>query len=278
VKQIIGISVVRILVVTMMGSIWSGKFSHRAYADAPQSGVVVCPGEYPRHVQGVCMDREGNLYWSFTTELVKTDAKGQLLLQIPVANHHGDLCAVDGKIFVAVNLGKFNQPAGKADSWVYEYDAKTLELLGKHDVQEVVHGAGGIAWHDGKFLVVGGLPKGTPENYLYEYDANWKFLNRHVLASGETYLGIQTVTFHGGHWWLGCYGTPQVLLKASEDFRFEGKQEFNGSVGLIGLSDGTFLIAQNKSQPNKHNRAKLVPAIVNSAGEMELVSQAKTLK
>jgi hypothetical protein len=57
---------------------------------------------------------------------VKTNLDGKLLKQVPVVNHHGDLCFHDGKLFVAVNLGKFNDPKGNADSWVYVYDAKTL--------------------------------------------------------------------------------------------------------------------------------------------------------
>ena len=71
---------------------------------------------------------EHHIYWSFTTQLVKTDLDGKVLKKIPVANHHGDLCHVGGKLYAAVNLGKFNDPKGNADSWVYEYDAKDLEI------------------------------------------------------------------------------------------------------------------------------------------------------
>src|SRR5690606_21202490 len=105
----------------------------------------------------------GGIYWSFTTRLVKTDRQGSVLHEVPVANHHGDLCTVDGKIYVAVNLGKFNDPDGNADSWIYVYNAEDLSLLDKHAVQEVFHGAGGIGAHDGRFYVVGGLPSGLDE-------------------------------------------------------------------------------------------------------------------
>lgn len=83
------------------------------------------------------------------TPLVKTDLNGKLLEKVPVANHHGDLCVHDGKLHVAVNLGKFNDPEGNADSWVYVYDAKTLKEIARHEVQEVFHGAGGIGFRDG---------------------------------------------------------------------------------------------------------------------------------
>lgn len=71
-------------------------------------------------------------------------------------------------------------------------------------------GAGGIAFHDGKFLVVGGLPQGIMENYAYEYDGDFKFVKKHVLDSGFTLMGIQTTAFANDHWWFTCKpGSPQ---------------------------------------------------------------------
>ncbi len=172
---------------------------------------VRCEGHYPRHLQGISADDQGNLYWSFTVELVKTDPDGKVLRSVAVASHHGDLCLVDGRLYVAVNLGAFNEPPGSADSWVYVYDADTLEELARHRIPEVVHGAGGVAYHDGTFLVVGGLPPGTNENYLYEYDESFAFHRRHVLPSGYTLMGIQTAAFADGAWWFGCYGAPGLV-------------------------------------------------------------------
>src|SRR5690606_2933065 len=115
--------------------------------------------------------------------------------KVPVANHHGDLCHHDGQLSVAVYLGAFNDPQGNADSWVYVYNAETLEELGRHETQEVVFGAGGITSRDGHFYVVGGLPDGIEENYVYEYDDSFRFIQKHVIQSEHTHLGIQTVQF-----------------------------------------------------------------------------------
>src|ERR1017187_4275277 len=128
-----------------------------------------CEGVYPGHLQGICTDERDAIYWSWTDTLVKTDGRGHVLKQVKVAKHHGDLCFHDGKVYVAVNLGQFNLPAGHADSWVFVYDADTLAELGRHRVPEVMHGAGGIGYHEGRFIVIGGLPVGVKENYLYEY-------------------------------------------------------------------------------------------------------------
>ncbi len=96
-------------------------------AAPPAWQEAACEGAYPRHVQGVCSNGRDALYWSWTDAMVKTDLAGKVLQRVPADNHQGDLCHHAGKIYVAVNLGKFNRPAGEADSWVYIYDAATLK-------------------------------------------------------------------------------------------------------------------------------------------------------
>ncbi|MGZ0175128.1 MAG: hypothetical protein ACKVHE_37015, partial [Planctomycetales bacterium] len=169
-------------------------------ADAPRFGNVACEGDYKHHLQGVCTNGKDAVYWSFTTDLVKTDRQGRVRKKVPVVSHHGDLCFHDDKLFVAVNLGSFNDPKGNADSWVYVYDAESLKFLSKHETQEVFHGAGGMGVRADHFYVVGGLPDGVEENYVYEYDRKFQFIKRHVVSSGWTRLGIQTATFHDDAW------------------------------------------------------------------------------
>ncbi len=210
----------------------------------PDAGPVRFEGRYAGHLQGICADDQGHLYWSFTVELVRTDSAGKVIRSVPVASHHGDLCLVGDRLYVAVNLGAFNRPPGEADSWVYVYDATTLEELARHPVPEAVHGAGGIAHHDGRFLVVGGLPPGTDENYVYEYDESFSFRRRPVLPSGYTLMGIQTAAFAEGAWWFGCYGDPRVLLKADEDLRLLGRRDLDASLGIVGVGGGRLLVAE----------------------------------
>jgi hypothetical protein len=211
---------------------------------------VVIEETFPHHLQGICVDTAA-IYWCFTTTLVKTDLSGKLLKKVPVANHHGDLCYHDGKLYVAVNLGKFNDPKGNADSWVYVYDAATLKELARHEVQEVFHGAGGIGIRNGHFFVVGGLPDGVEENYVYQYDAKFKFVKKHVIKSGHTHLGIQTATFAHDRWWFGCYGDPKILLVTDADFQMKGRFEFDCSLGIVGLADSRFLSATGKCEKDK---------------------------
>lgn len=218
---------------------------------------VACEGAYPKHLQGVCTNGKDVIYWSWTDAIVKTDRDGRLLKKVPAPSHQGDLCYHDGKVYVAVNLGKFNEPAGKADSWVFVFDGDTLEELSRHAVPELVHGAGGMACKDGRFIIIGGLPPDTGENYLYEYDSQLKFIQRHVLASGHTDKGIQTAEYADGSWWFGCYGKPAILLRADDKFKFTGRWEFNASVGIVRISPNQFLIAENKVTKGLGNTARL---------------------
>lgn len=217
------------------------------FADDPieqsrSSRNVKCEGTYAHHLQGICVDDDA-IYWSFTTQLVKTDLEGKRLRQIPVVNHHGDLCHHDGKLYVAVNLGKFNDPNGNADSWVYVYNASDLSFVTKYETQEVYHGAGGMSVQGGHFFVVGGLPDGVQENYVYEYDQEFKFIKKHAIDSGHTLLGIQTAAFAHDRWWFGCYGNPKILLVTDAKFKMIGRFEFDCSLGVVGIRNGKLLSA-----------------------------------
>jgi hypothetical protein len=241
---------------------WASSANVRADGDFRP---VRCEGTYTDHLQGVCTNNRDAIYWSFTNALVKTNLDGKIVARKDVASHHGDLCFHKGRINVAVNLGKFNQPAGQADSWVYVYDPESLDELERKAVPELVHGAGGIAFGDGRFIVVGGLPGGFRENYLYEYGEDLSFRKRHVLASGYTLMGIQTVAFVDGQWWFGCYGVPKKLLKADRVFSLVGKWDFDASLGLVGLPDDRLFVARPVRSESKRHGAELKIAVPDEA-------------
>ncbi|VTS02650.1 hypothetical protein [Tuwongella immobilis] len=207
--------------------------------------VIRCEGTYPKHLQGVALDRDA-LYWSFTTKLVKTDRAGKKLQERDVVDHHGDLCLHRGELLVAVNLGKFNDPQGNADNWIYRYRAADLQFLGKIAIPQVKYGAGGIGVRENRFVVVGGLAPGIDHNLVYEYDSEWKFQKAHRITSGYTLMGIQTATFAGGRWYFGCYGKPPMLLIANERFELLGKFEFDASLGIVGDDSGSLWIASGR--------------------------------
>lgn len=223
-------------IVALLGSTCFAE-QNPAFAD------VECEGNYQHHLQGVCTNESDAVYWSFTTALVKTNRAGRVIKMIPVAQHHGDLCFHRGMVYVAVNLGRYNDPKGN-DSWVYVYHSETLELLSKQATPEVIYGAGGIGVMEGRFYIVGCLPEGIEENYVYEYGAKLQFVQKHVVKSGWTEVGIQTAAYHDNAWWFGCYGSPQVLLKTDATFRMLGRYEFDCSLGIVGVARDRLLVAK----------------------------------
>lgn len=212
---------------------------------ASEGQSITCQGKHSHHLQGICVD-EQSIYWSFTTQLVKTDRAGKLQLQIPVANHHGDLCFEQGKLYVAVNLGRFNDADGNADSWIYVYQADTLTEIARHPIPQVRYGAGGIGVRGGKFYVVGGLPSGMQKNNVFEFDGQFQLVRHHQIDSGYTLMGIQTATFADSRWWFGCYGNPKILLVADENFHLLGRFEFDCSLGISVTPDGQMLAASGR--------------------------------
>lgn len=238
---------------------------------------VSCDGTYQHHLQGICIDKDA-IYWSFTTTLVKTDLNGKLLKKMAVANHHGDLCYHDNKLFVAVNLGKFNDPQGHADSWICVYDAHTLDELARHPVQEVFHGAGGIGFRNGHFFVVGGLPEGVEENYVYEYDGNLQFVKKHIIRSGHTHLGIQTATFAHDRWWFGCYGNPEILLVTDADFQMQGRFQFQCSLGIEGLPGNQLLSATGRCEKATGCTGRVTVAVPDDRSGLKFVGQGNPAK
>lgn len=203
---------------------------------------IICEGQYPHHLQGLTGNGKDTLYWSFTDILVKTDLAGKALAQVQVPTHHGDLCFANGKLYVAWS-NHFNKPG--ADSHVYRYDAASLALEETVRVPEADFGAGGMEEHDGHFFIIGGLPQGYEENWVHEYDGELHYLRTHLLPSGYTNLGIQTVCFHDGFWWFGCYTVEghKGLLKADEDFHLVGIYDVSPAIGLVGWGQGRFWMA-----------------------------------
>jgi len=221
-------------------------------------------GTYGGHLQGFTTDYKSALYWSHTTQLVKTDFSGKVLIVTDVPSHHGDPDYYGGRVYVAVNLGRFNEEPGLADSWVYIYDAKDLSFIKKYPVPEVVYGAGGIAIHDKKVMIVGGLPAsgGYAKNPVYEYNLDFELQKVHWLESGYTYKGIQIATYCNGSWYFGCYGNSEkqvkpVILKAKlvdGNLSLVKIFDLDYSHGMIGLGGNKWLVS-NKAFDKK---AKIV--------------------
>jgi hypothetical protein len=223
---------------------------------------IVCEGEYKGHLQGVSSDKKGNIFWSFTDVIVKTDFTGKISSRIELPSHQGDLTWLDGKVYVAVNHGKFNEEPGLADSWIYVLNDKDLKLIEKVKAPELVHGCGGMAWGDGKFIVVGGLPKtGHTQNYLYEYNRDLKFVAGHILESGYTKKGIQSAEFMDGKWWFGTYDKDISTLVVDREYNLLERHQPDCSLAVVDMGQGTMLFGRWNKEAGK---GWLVKAVENN--------------
>src|SRR5690606_11773482 len=76
------------------------------------------------------------------------------------------------------------------------------------------------------------------------------FVKKHTLRSGYTLLGIQTAAYGADHWWFGCYGNK--LLKCDAELKTVEGFDFGGSLGLVALPDGRFLIGRDTKDGDRH--------------------------
>lgn len=223
----------------------------------PLLADVECEGDYDGHLQGVASDG-ANLFWSFTDVLVKTDRSGHVVRKADVPRHSGDLCVRDSIIYVATNLGRFNTE-NEAKSSVCAYRMEDLSKVGEWPLPELIHGAGGMTFANGRFYVVGGLPKSHMKNYVYEYTEDFVFVRRHELDSGPTLLGIQTAHFSGGRFYFGCYGG--IVLVAPPSLDSVGKFSAECSMGLLDWEGGLHA-ATSPYVARKRRRGVLKPLVI----------------
>jgi hypothetical protein len=148
-------------------------------------------------------------------------------------------------------------------------------------VPELCHGAGGMTYRDGRFFVIGGLPPTHKDNYVYEYTPDFTFVKRHVLKSGWTNLGIQTVDFSNGKFFFGSYGgtnkvtgekVPSLTLVAPADLScVSAKVEDNTSTGLFRLDGHLWKATIRKVNRDEqvHSKMRYTAAMVPVTAALE---------
>ena len=207
---------------------------------------IVCPGKHKRHLQGIA-SCDNKIYWSYTTKIICTDMSGKFINMVDAPSHQGDLCIADDKVYVAVNLGKFNK-LNKADNYVYVFD-KNLNFIEKIKINEMLCGLGGMEYYNGSFYLVGGGDPSEPTFRIGKYSKDFKLEKMYYIPNGNSRLGVQTICYAYGKFWLGLYLQPNCkdgLWEMDTDFNIVKKHNLGGSVGIVATNknDREFIIAR----------------------------------
>lgn len=150
---------------------------------------------YQHHQQGIAVN-EKNIFWSFTNFLLKTDYKGKFIKQIPIPYHSGDICMVDGDIFVTTEHRTKSgvKSNGNRKSAILRFNTD-LDLVKTYPLEPGDLKIDGITFFNNKFYVgIGGLPKPHRINHILIFDRDFKLLKKLPVDIGcNTKYGVQNL-------------------------------------------------------------------------------------
>ena len=207
-------------------------------AAMPDVDKVELEGEYSGHLQDVCRDKAGYIYWAHTSCILKTDMRGKVLVKAAVEGHNAGCEVKDGILYVAV-CPMQNKTGGQTTPecrlQINEYDTETLALRAKH-VLPVNDRAGSLAiLEDGSFVVGCLRPKDilSSQARFHHVGRDFSLKSTHLLENVNVRLGIEVIKRTGDTLFMMLYGGPTVKVDAktfAEKGRLENK---GGQMGLL---------------------------------------------
>ena len=228
----------------------AAAIEQRQGVSSPSGWLLEVEGRYRLHLQGYDRNGRGEHFWSFTKEVVKTDAQGRVLLRRQLAEapyHLGDLCCHDGKVYVT--CARITDYAkGSEGSTVRVYSQEDLTLLQEFPISDTFGCDGITATPDGFAVAVcRGALKGNVSSPIYEYDRQFRLRRVHELTHRPVYAAIQCLKRRpGGGYIASLYGN--LLFQLDESFRVVAEGDADASVGLVVEEDGGILRAVHHSQ------------------------------
>ncbi len=212
---------------------------------------IRCPGLYRNHIQGFAI-ADGKIFWSFTTYMIRTDAEGNMEKIIEAPYHHGDCCVHEGKLYVAVNTGAFDQKSGANNSvWIYDTDLNFIKTI---KIAEHEGGLGGIEFWNGSFYTVGGVHKSLPTYKICKWSKDFKLEKVFNIPVRDTLMGAQTICRAYGRFWLGVYGAEGAdrtlgFHECDDEFNLIKKHQVKGAcfgiAAIKGKNGENFMIADS---------------------------------
>ena len=226
---------------------------------------VNLPAKFRGHLQGFAIG-EGKIYWAQTHIMIRSDEKGNIERVVEAPGHHGDCCFHDGKLYVAVNFGKFNtKDKAKNEVWVYDAD---LNFITSFPLPYLEGGLGGIEYYNGSFYCVGGIDPSEKEFKICKVSKDFKLEKEYFIPVENTFLGVQTILRTQGRFLLGCYlkpnTTPRLFTyECDDDFKVIKRHKINTSCGMAAIqnSDGCNILVAKTGWDNKSKFAKHLSSV-----------------
>ena len=203
---------------------------------------IVCEGNFHYHLQDVCVNDKGELFWTFTDTLAKTDSRGNLIATCSTEEeyaHLGGIVAKDGKLYVAVGFVR-DWSIGSEKAEIFVYDEDTLELIERYPINET-KSIDGITTTPNGFFVAGDRIDKGPNVEIFEFSPEFELLGKHILDTGVTDYGIQNTKNYGDGYLVSLYGSK--LFELDKDFNFVAEYRADIPYGFIVLDSDRLLVA-----------------------------------
>ena len=179
---------------------------------SPFAPIVTKPGALDfikSHIQGIALTDDA-IYLSHVEGITRIDWQGNVVTNVDVRRHMGDIEVVDGVIYGALGKTKDPHKGLGGRGYIQTFRASDLARVGE-DVclHHVAPGIDGIAYLNGFFYVGGGRiggKKGPVRNLVVKLDRDLRPVKSANLDRGwKTWFGIQDVAAVNGEIFLFFY-------------------------------------------------------------------------
>ena len=225
-------------------------YDGRTTAEAPRrkslfAPITTRPGALDfikSHIQGIAVT-DDHIYLSHIEGITQIDWQGNVVRNVEVRRHMGDVEVVDGIVYGT--LGKTKEPHKGlgGTGYIQMFRADTLEHVGEDvNLHAVAPGIDGIAYLNGSFYVGGGRVGGrkTPvRNLVVTLDKDLKPVKSANVDRGwQTMAGVQNVAAVNGEIWLFFYPRgpkdPHCVV-VDEDLNWLRTVDLKGGNGVKAL-------------------------------------------
>jgi len=194
----------------------------------PALGNFTIDAEHSSHIQGAVNNEKENLiYTSFSTKVVVYDYYGikQKESQNFEGYHIGSPTIYKNKI-VSVHSDTFDVLNNTSKVIFFNDD---LSINREIPLPEISYGAGAILFFKDNFFIAGGIDSNLNYNVIYQYDIYFNLISTHIINSGTTRQGIQTLFTDGVYMYAGVKDGWSLRMTFENN-----KLEYDKNVGIRG--------------------------------------------